>query len=685
MHKREFNELAIYQLESEVNDIDIGLLHDLYVEKTSDIVYLTLDDKLYGIICFGDLLHHMHNGVVEIVKNFTKLNDFCNDEARKIFASKNNIQKIPVVNKDGRLLGDYSRWEDGEAGWVQWVISQVSIWNGLKKYLKKYGYQKVYMVNPIKEKSWIKDIIIELFESKKINIISIDKMKLPELLHEKDKSLVMTADEEERRGVVCIDGFDYRKINNKLIWYHLWDLYNGLKADDEVRIIGQYGIAREGDSGRKVFMELQQKGINVVAMYNDIFYLSDYIKELAAKIDHRVKSYNLKDGMFGPIDSDWGKEFFGDLLQNKDYQTGTAQQSILDGMHQFGFIYRNNNGEQGDNYSSEYYNIIDRCRKTLYQPQDYVGKIYMFGGCSIEGSYVEDQYTIANLLQKHLNDAGYRYCVENRGAIGNVYEKMKEITYHKGDIIIVWIGDGAFVGIDTVEIRRLYEENKVLPGWFFNSFAHFNHKVAGIIEEALYKKVKKYLKQGIGQTDTERVEEVSLTITDYADVMGNYVRKLYLNRYFIVDDMAKHSWGGVVVDLHISPDVYEKVLRKASVVTGHIIVFIPQNVEETEYSFQEYICAMQKITLKDTEIKVVSGEGFVPYRELLVSYYYETFPIEIEDVRQEVKFWAECIAKPLNIKYRFEHGQHTTEKMILYSQVLKEELPKYDIEYIEFL
>ena len=66
MHKRELDELAIYQLESGVDDIDIRLLHDLYVEKTSDIVYLILDDKLYGIICYGDLLHHMHDGVVRI-------------------------------------------------------------------------------------------------------------------------------------------------------------------------------------------------------------------------------------------------------------------------------------------------------------------------------------------------------------------------------------------------------------------------------------------------------------------------------------------------------------------------------------------------------------------------------------------------------------------------------------------
>lgn len=97
MHKRELDELAIYHLESETDDIDIGLLHDLYVEKTSDIVYFIFEDRLYGIVCYGDLLHHMHNGNVRIVKNFTKLNDFCDDKAREIFESRNNIQKIPVV------------------------------------------------------------------------------------------------------------------------------------------------------------------------------------------------------------------------------------------------------------------------------------------------------------------------------------------------------------------------------------------------------------------------------------------------------------------------------------------------------------------------------------------------------------------------------------------------------------
>lgn len=679
MHKRELDELAIYKLESEVDDIDIGLLHDLYVEKTSDIVYLTLDDKLYGIICYGDLLHRMHNGVVRIVKNFMKLNVFCNDEAKKIFVSKNNIHKIPVVNKEGRLLGDYSRWEDGNVGWVEWINSQVSLWNNLKKYLKEKGYQKVYVVNPIKGKLWIKNIIIELFEPRKINIISIDKIKLSELMHEEVKSLILTADEEERRGVLCIDGYDYRMINDKLDWYNLWNLYNELKKYDQRRLLNHYGIAREGDNGKKIFMELQQKGISVIAIYNDRFYLSDYIKELVVKIDHQVKTYNYKgDGdTFCIINSDWGEVFYGELLKNEDYQTGTAQKKI-----QHGHITHINQSDV--TYLSEYYNVIDGRRKTLYQPPNYVGKIYMFGACTIMGGTVEDQYTIASVLQKHLNDAGYRYCVENCGAFGNVFEKMKTITYHKGDIIIVWIGDGAFSGIDIVEIRHLYEENNAPPEWFLDALTHVNHRINGIIGEALYKQVRKCLEQGSEQTGTEREEKVSFTITDYADVIGNYVRGMYLNRYFAVDDMAKYSWGAVIVDLNISPDMYEKILRKASLVTDYVIVFVPVNVPETEYSFQEYISAMQKIVLRGTDIKVVSGEGFVPYYDLLSSYY-GSLPMKIEDIRQEIKFFAECIARPLNIKYRFDYGQHTNEKMILYSQVVKEELPKYDIEYFEFL
>ena len=678
MHKRKLDELAIYQLESEADDIDIELLHDLYVEKTSDIVYLTLDDKLYGIICYGDLLHHMQNGIVKIVKNFTKLNAFCDDEARIIFASRNNIQKIPVVNKDDKLLGDYSRWEDGDTGWIHWIISQASIWNSLKSYLKEKGYQKVYIVNPIKEKLWIKDIIIELFASKKINVISTEKMKLSELLQEKEKSMVMAVDKEELRGVNCIDGYVYSTINDKLDWFYFSSLYHELKTYDLWRVSGHYGIAREGDNGKKIFMELQQKEIKVVAIYNDVFYVSDYIKELIKKVNCQVKFHKLKDGMFGPINSDWGETFFGDLLKNEDYQNGTAQKNILEGQS----IHTT---KRNANYISEYYNITDGRRKTLYQPQNYVGKIYMFGACAIMSIYLEDKYTIASLLQKNLNDAGYHYCVENCGAVANVFEKMKEITFHKGDIIIVWTGDGVFTGIDTVEIRHLYEENNVPPEWFLNGLMHANHRIASIIEEALYKKIKKYLKQGSGQTDTERGEDVSFKITNYADVMGNYVKSTYLNRYFAADDMVKYSWGAVIVDLNISPDMYEKILRKASVVTDHIIVFVPEGVAETEYSFKEYLCAIQKFTLKGIDIKVVSGEKFVPYYDLLSPYYCPWRTMEIEDVRQEVKFFAECMARSLNIKYRFDYGQHTNENMILYSQIVKEELPKYGIEYFEFL
>lgn len=105
MRRRDLRELAIYELESEVDSVQFQSIRSLFVEKTSDIVYLTFNKRLYGIICLGDLLHHMRDGKVPIVKNFTKLEGFCDDKAREIFAVKKNIQKIPVIQEWGGNFG----------------------------------------------------------------------------------------------------------------------------------------------------------------------------------------------------------------------------------------------------------------------------------------------------------------------------------------------------------------------------------------------------------------------------------------------------------------------------------------------------------------------------------------------------------------------------------------------------
>ena len=68
MRKRSLKELAVYELKEQTDLIEFEQIRELLVNKTSDIVYLTIDKKVYGIVCLGDILHHMECGQVSIEK-----------------------------------------------------------------------------------------------------------------------------------------------------------------------------------------------------------------------------------------------------------------------------------------------------------------------------------------------------------------------------------------------------------------------------------------------------------------------------------------------------------------------------------------------------------------------------------------------------------------------------------------
>ena len=97
MIKRALSELAIYQIEKDKELLDKSCLHDLYQKKTSEIIYITKEKKLYGIICLKEAVYCFENGNVQINKTFTRLKGFNVIKAHEIF-QKRNIHKIPVVN-----------------------------------------------------------------------------------------------------------------------------------------------------------------------------------------------------------------------------------------------------------------------------------------------------------------------------------------------------------------------------------------------------------------------------------------------------------------------------------------------------------------------------------------------------------------------------------------------------------
>lgn len=671
MRRRMAEELAIYELNSEKDEIQFKEIRNLLIDKTSDIIYITLCGKLYGILCLGDFLHHMKNGVVPIVKNFSSVNHFDENVAREIFTKRKNIQKIPIVS-NGYLLGDYSRWSDTDQVWIKWLSQQKNVWGQLKRYIRTNRYKKIYVVDPINEKNWIKDILIRLLENETINFTLLKKEKLHRLIHEEEKCLIFLTDTDEWRGIICIDEIDYETINENLAWFTFSKLYWELSRYDKQERLSHYSIISEG-RGIDAFEELQKKGVRILAFYNDTYYISNYIKAMVRRQADTIKTFDLKEGEFWPTETEIGKEYFGELLEKEDYLNGTAQKEMLYG-HSLHKVRRD--------YSGRYYNVIHGYRKTCYQPEDCCGTIYIFGLCLIMGAYLEDKQTIASQLQKLLCDNGYYYRVENRGTYNNVFEEVQKIGFCKGDIAIIWTGENTYNGLDSIELRRIYELNQIPAEWCLGSFTHVNYKVAKIIADTFYKRIEPYLRYEQEQAENNN-NNIFLKIQDYNDILGKYIQRIYLQRNFesLLNRGGKEI-GCLLADLNIKPDIYSSILPQICAEIDYLIIFVPSIEIDTRYTVEECISELSKVALKDRKIGVFLGDGFVPYYNFFPTYYLAQ-QLSVEQAKMDVKVFSQCVAKPLNIKSRFCYVDQTYEKMVQYNEVLKEELPKYGIDYIE--
>lgn len=673
MRKRLIEELAVYELQELTDIVEFERIRELFVNKTSDIVYLTIDKKVYGIVSLGDILHHMERDQVSIAKSFLYINDFQEDKAKEIFAQKSNIQKIPVI-KSGILQGDYSRWDDAEPAWIQWVAAQKNVWDRLNQYLKEQDYKRVYVIEPAVQKERTKEIIIKLLSERK-EICLVQKKQARKLFfQESEHALFVMADEDERRGMMCLYAAGFADMGIKADIVTFSKLYREIDKFDKQERLKHYGIVIEGECAKECFISLQERGVKVVALYNDIYYISDYIKNIVRKHLEYIKEFQLKTGEFWPVNSSIGKEFFAELLNNEDYVKGIAQKEIIQGhiMQSKGI----------SEYSSVYYNVENGRRKTCFQPENCQGKVYMFGNCIIMGAYLEDQYTIASQLQKKINLDGINYCVENCGMYSSVFEILQQTVFREGDVVIIWTGENTYAGIESVELRNIFEKNNIPAEWCLGSFAHINHKITEKIADTLYSKIRTYM-QREGKSVHEGEAEVRFEVQNYDDILGTYIKTMYLERYFTDEEQQKNIIRGcLLVEGNIIPDLYSEQLQKMCSDVDELIVFILQNLESLQYSFEDYVIKISELNQDNRKIKIIPGDDYVPYFNLIPTYYFGK-DISATQSTLDAQFFAQCIAKPLSIAYRFCVIGRDSLKMNQYNKVLREELPKYGVKFIE--
>lgn len=680
MVKRALSELAIYQIEKDTELLDKSCLYDLYQKKTSEIIYITKEKKLYGIICLKEAVYCFENGKVQINKTFTSLKGFNVIKAHEIF-QKRNIHKIPVVNAEGELLGDYSRWDD-------LLYIERNQRNLLKKEIVRKvlePYEEIYVVRPVEGKIYIFRQLIQYLEMCGIRYTVFDKEQVGEILY--DKVICIFGDEDERKGMQCYHGIApaFGKKNDILVdscWKLRMATYKSLLTQiaeellmKRLKIEDCSWSEFQGIDKKATFFlsALQEKGICCFGLCEDEREMTEYGKRLKNEIREKIKQNPRIQEEQWPEGKE-GKEFYGELYRNADYENGAAQREIFEGSHTFEFK---------QNITGKYFNARNGIRITCFQPKEYIGTIYLLGPCTIIGAYTEDQYTVASLLQKKLLRQGLMYRVENYGdllrpdaAIDSRLEMIGQFGLN--DIVIYLSRAGEVIHIlESRSLEKIFAKGQVSSGWIKDSYTHCNHKICDLIADNILEMICPCLSKG---TDCYG-EKISV---NFQDVMEQYIHSRYLsflNCFFADKECA--AVGAIVMNGNPFTRGHYYLVEQARRQVDFLIVFVVEE-DASLFPFEErFEMIKQGVKGIGNVVVVPSGEFILSHNNFQQYFWKSEDEAAVCNAEYDINIFADHIAKPLHITHRFVGSEPIDKTTKIYNEAMQKILPKKGIAYVE--
>lgn len=688
MIKRDIAQLAVYSIEQEEECLPYNNLSKLYLEKTSEIIYIARKGKLYGIVCMREALH-CKNGSVQINKSFTALDGYDVTKAHEIFQRRGSVHKIPVVNEDGALLGDYSRWDD-----ILYIRRKHEYFMH-KEYVNSLlgSYKAVYVVEPVESKAREYLQLLYYLRESEIEYTILRKEEIDQKLEEQSICIFFT--EDEKRGIQCLYGlkpalgsFSEDNIcrtdmladeHCKIRFATYKSLLLQIEQDLLMEKLGQ-GVKGERlcsriDDKATVFLSaLQEKGIQCFCLLygNEKKEETEYWINFDNELSERLKSSPIS------LITPWSKgeedkEFYNELYQQEDYKQGIAQKEIFNAVRSF---------EYKKNISGKYFNAQKGKRITCFQPKKYIGTIYLMGMCMIIGRHVEDQYTIGSYLQKNLLERGYNYRVENCGVISRVdaaiESRLEEIDkFNSNDIVIYQSNIGDVLNIPSISTRKIFEKYGVTVQWIMDIYGHFNHKVNKLVADSMFDLIEPYLVNNLEDNG-------GTVLADVHHIMRNYVKWKYLDRYFATFSCINfNTVGAIVMNGNPFHKGHRYLIEQARQQVECLIIFI---IEEDRFlfPFEERFNMVKEGTRDIDNIIVVPNGEFVfsmnNFREYYIKREDDAAAI---DALYDINEFVDYIAEPLHITHRFA-GEETKRSIIkVYNETMKKVLGKKGINYVE--
>lgn len=641
--------LTIIKLLEKRNYLFFDEIISVLRENPSNVIYVEFQDKLLGIVSMGDVSRECENKQKKIRINkkytFIYFNEYM--DARKIFYNKKNINALPVVDKSGILLGEYTRWDD-----LFYKRSLETFMMQNKSCLKTIKVVALVRPNMVFER---KKIIFEEYK-KVINKIGIgikiiDRKQICDYIEEVDQ--VLFVDENELRGTMVL----YKDLLHKNCdWLKLCTCmkfsYNLTCMSSSMNI-------------NQTWEKVKNVSSNILLL--DFKQEKEYTKELKERIDNKNRKLGIETKVNGELVSIMKKDFFDEVYDERyENQIFPIPYSVK---LKEGYL------ELTDD-NQTFFHVQGGERLTVNQPNEYANCIYMYGPCVILGSYVEDKHTIASWLQLKINEAGFPYKVVNLGAYTPDslldLNKILATPIQKEDIIILDKRDMEIDSSLKVNMIKALEKAHVSEKWFVDNLRHCNYKINNFYADAIYNELLPLLKKKVMPIQREIYKK------------NNYYVENYIERYLGEFDCKKYkSIGAIIMNCNPFTHGHKYLIKEALNVVEHLIIFVVQE-DKSMFSFEERFAMVKEGVADLANVTVVPSGEYILSQKTFPEYFMKVVDSDlVKNVEEDIRIFAEKIAPHLHITHRFVGEELQDEVTNEYNKAMQRILPLYGIEFIE--
>ncbi len=630
--------LTIIEIQNGINHISLHTLKEIILNSPSNVIYFEEGGELYGIISMGDIARACESGTghVALNRHFTRVSDKEYLKAKDIFRINQNINAIPVVNDDNFLIGNYLRWDD--------LLYKTNI-NGEDI----DGCRYVIFVRPGKrfaEKQGIFEQFKSYMESKGITVSCIDCEEIGNYIGSVDR--ILFVDTDECRAVYTL----YQNILNKDLGKTQFHSFKRFIKDCCCEKKEEY------------LRDLEKNGIHIIALDFDSDEDDKYDKRLTEEIRDKYDAVGKK--VNGALELSMYPEFFDDL-----YSEEYANEIVN---IRYSIETKSGCGKLKD-MQSALYHVSNGERYTYGQPKDYEKTIWFIGACYIYGHYAEDKNTIESLLQKRMNEKGYNIRVVNCGSPAYcrdtlLYARIRTLPLRRGDIIV--LPNDNFHNIKKINLMNLCKKHHVSAKWMADHPAHCNHHLNLLYAAAVYDEVERLL------AETERGQGEPL------EKKGDFIRELYIDKYFKDLDFTKRQKTGCIV-MNCNPFTYghRYLIEQALDIVDCLLIFVVEE-DKSVFSFEERFAMVSDGVRDLVNVVVIPSGPFILAQTTFPEYFLKIMDGEIvQNVENDITLFAERIAPYLNIQYRFVGEEPDDMVTNEYNAAMKRILPPKGIKVVE--